>query len=127
VTTLKNVLHIEDETDIRKITKVSLETLGGLTVEQCANGREAISQAALSHPDLLLIDVMMPGLSGPETLAELRKIPHMKDIPAIFMTAKIQPAEIETLEAFDVIGIITKPFDPVSLPADIAKLWNAAH
>jgi len=126
VAELKKVLHIEDEADIREITGISLETLGGLTVEHCASGREALACAVGFAPDLLLIDVMMPGLSGPETLAELRKFPQLQHVPVIFMTAKVQASEIEALNALDIIGIVTKPFDPVRLPAELTEIWGRA-
>jgi two-component system OmpR family response regulator len=73
---------------------------------------------------LLLLDVMMPGMDGPSALLELRKRPQLKDIPAIFMTAKIQSIEIQEYKAIGVAGIIEKPFDPMTLAERIQEYWN---
>ena len=71
--TLNRILHVGDEPDIREIAKVSPEAVGGFTVETCSSGREALDRAEQFAPDLLLLDVMMPGMDGPTTLGELRK------------------------------------------------------
>ena len=78
-------------------------------------------------PDLLLLDVMMPGMDGPTTLKEIRKIPQYTDIPAIFMTAKIQPNEVAQYKAMGVIDVISKPFDPTTLANAIKSAWTKNH
>ncbi len=77
------------------------------------------------NPDLLLLDVMMPGLDGPETLAEIRKIEAFQSTPVIFMTAKVLPSEIESLKALGALDVIMKPFEPVELGARIQEVWDA--
>lgn len=120
---LRKIMHIEDDEDIREIAKLALEVVGGFEVEQCEDGQHALGCAAQSGADLFVIDVMMPGLSGPETLAQLRRIPECAKTPAIFVTAKAQAGEIRELQALDVAGVITKPFDPVTLPDQIRSIW----
>ena len=126
--TLKRILHIEDEADIAEIARITLEELGGYVVETCISGEEAIEKAAAIAPDLILLDAMMPGIDGPATLRELRKITQTAQTPVIFVTAKAQKQELETLMALGAIGVIPKPFDPMSLVDEIQHIWaSAAH
>ena len=126
--TLKRILHIEDEADIAEIARITLEELGGYVVETCISGEEAIEKAAAIAPDLILLDAMMPGIDGPATLRELRKITQTAQTPVIFVTAKAQKQELETLMALGAIGVIPKPFDPMSLVNEIQHIWaSAAH
>src|SRR5580704_369256 len=92
---LNKILYAEDESDIREIAKIDLEDIGGFSVKYCANGNEVMETAKNFKPDLLLLDVMMPEMDGPMTLQEIRKLPGFDAIPAVFMTAKIQPNEID--------------------------------
>ena len=121
---LRRVMCVEDDPDIRMIIEFSLSTLGGYQVCLCAEGRAALAQAPHFKPDLVLLDVMMPGLSGPETLAGLRKQAGMAGVPVIFMTAKAMPDEVEELLQYGATGVIVKPFDPVTLPQDIRIYWE---
>lgn len=121
---LKRILYIEDEPDIRIIAQMALEMVGGFTVEVCYSGWQALEKAADFKPDLFLLDVMMPELTGPETLAKLRKQPQFKSTPAVFMTAKVQTHEIDDYKSPSVIGVIPKPFDPMSLSEEILSLWK---
>lgn len=121
---LKTILYAEDEADIREIAKISLEDLGGFSVIYCTNGREALEKAKTARPDLILLDVMMPEMDGPTTLRELRQLPYYKDIPAIFMTAKIQPEELAKYKLYGAIDTIAKPFDPMTLAQAIKAIWE---
>lgn len=121
---LKTILYAEDESDIREIAQIALEEIGGFTVIYCQNGREALEKAKNTQPDLILLDVMMPEMDGPTTLRDLRKLAYYKSLPAIFMTAKIQPDEIAKYEEMGAIGVITKPFDPMKLSETIKNIWN---
>ena len=118
--TLSRILMVEDEPDIQAVARVALEVVGGLHVEVCSSGLEALEKAPAWHPDLILMDVMMPGMDGPGTLKELRNRDATKAIPVIFMTAKVQPQEVASFEMIGALGVIAKPFDPMSL-ADQAK------
>ncbi|RYY83161.1 MAG: response regulator, partial [Comamonadaceae bacterium] len=79
-----------------------------------------------SAPDLLLLDVMMPGMDGPTTLARLRERPGTARTPVVFMTAKVQASEIEHYKALGALGVVTKPFDPMGLAAQVQALWAGA-
>jgi two-component system OmpR family response regulator len=124
---LSKILYTEDEADIRSIAEIALEDIGGFTVKYCNSGQEALDQAENFQPDLLLLDVMMPGMDGPTTLANLRKIPSLANIPAIFMTAKIQAKEIAEYKEMGVVHVISKPFDPMILAQQIRDYWDKAN
>ena len=121
---LKKILYVEDEPDIQMIARVALENVGGFELLVCSSGAEAVEQAAAFAPDLLLLDVMMPGMDGPTTLGELRKIPELSSTPVMFMTAKVQPQEIEFLKSLNVADVIAKPFDPMGLANNIRESWD---
>ena len=93
--TLNRVLYVEDEPDIQAVARIALQTVGGFTVHICSSGEEALREVAACRPDLILLDVMMPGMDGPGTLAALRAKPAFDQIPVAFMTAKVQPNEVE--------------------------------
>jgi len=121
---LKRILYLEDEPDIQTVAKMALEMVGGYTVMVCSSGKEVLKVAADFNPDLFLFDVMVPELTGPQTLERLRLQEQFSSTPAVFMTAKVQTHEIGEYEAPYVLGVIPKPFDPMGLSADISSLWN---
>jgi len=123
--TLNKILYVEDEPDIQEVARMALELVGGFTVEICSSGEEALAKAAEFDPDLFLLDVMMPGMDGPTTLTELRKIDAVAAKPAIFMTAKVQPHEVAEYRELGAIDVIPKPFDPMSLSASIQEIWSS--
>ncbi len=124
---LKRIIFIEDEADIQAVAQVALEVVGGFTVKICSSGEEALQAAEAFAPQLILSDVMMPGMDGPATLIALRQQPMLADTPAIFMTAKVQPQEVEQLRAAGAIEVIAKPFDPMSLAQQIRDIWRQSH
>jgi len=115
---------VEDDPDIRTVLDFSLRGLGGYELCLCANGQEALDRVAAFGPQLVLLDVMMPGLSGPQTLERLRTLPVMRGVPVVFLTAKAMRDELEDLLQYGAAGIIVKAFDPVSLPKDIRIYWE---
>jgi len=121
---LKRILYVEDEPDIQAVAKIALESVGGFTLEICSSGFEAVEKCNNFNPDLLLLDVMMPGMDGVSTLKELRKQPGLEGTPAMFMTAKVRPSEVEQLRKEGAIDVIPKPFDPMTLSENIKSLWN---
>ena len=125
--TLQQILCVEDENDIRSVLQLSLEAIGGFTVDVCASGPEAVRRAPELDPDLILLDVMMPGMDGPTTLGELRKSPVLAKTPVMFLTAKVQPSEVKQYRALGAIGVISKPFDPMTLPQRIRDAWAECH
>jgi CheY-like chemotaxis protein len=122
---LTTILYVEDEADIRMIAKMALEAVGGFKVHACASGNEALAAAPGAGADLLLLDVMMPGLDGPSTLQALRGLPATARTPVIFMTAKVQPAEIAQFKGYGALEVIAKPFDPMRISAEIRRIWDA--
>ena len=118
------ILYVEDEPDIQAVAQLALESVGGFNLKVCSSGKEALDNASDFKPQLLLLDVMMPGMDGPSTLAELKKLPGLSDTPAIFMTAKVQTQEVEQLLTYGAIDVIAKPFDPMTLAETIRNIWD---
>jgi CheY-like chemotaxis protein len=122
---LSRILLVEDEEDIRAVAEVALETVGGFQLQVCASGQEALESIAGFAPQLVILDVMMPGMDGPETLREIRKLPEFAETPAVFMTAKVQADEIRSYLAEGAAGVIPKPFDPMALPDRVLEIWQS--
>lgn len=123
-TPLTRILFVDDEPDIRFIAQRSLEAIGGFTIEPCSSGEEAISKVESFDPELILMDVMMPGKDGPATLAELRQLERYSTTPIVFMTARIQKQEIEEYMSIGAAAVISKPFDPMALPEKVKQIWT---
>jgi CheY-like chemotaxis protein len=123
MTKLAKIMCVEDDVDIRNILGWSLRNLGGYEVCLCESGETAISQVKTFLPDMLLLDVMMPGLSGPQTLLAMREQNLLTDTLVFFLTAKSMRDELDSLMKFNVNGVIVKPFDPVKLPDEIRAYW----
>lgn len=121
------MLIIDDEADIRRVARLSLARIGGMDVSDAANGLEGIERAAAEEPDAILLDVMMPGLDGPATLHALRADPRTAAIPVVFLTAKAMPDEVARLLAMGVRGVLNKPFDPMTLPAELRAALGPAR
>ena len=121
---LSRITYVEDEPDIREVAQIALETLGGFTLDICVCGAEAVEKAPIFDPDLILLDVLMPGMDGVETFHKLRSNPKLTNTPIVFMTAKSKPSEVEQYKALGCAGIVAKPFDPVTLPDEIRAIWN---
>jgi len=109
------ILHVDDEPDIREVVDISLGLNPEFEVRACSSGEEAITAAVEWSPILILLDVMMPGMDGPTTLAHLRKNPKTSDIPVLFMTARAQTRGVEHIISLGAQGVISKPFDPMTL------------
>jgi CheY-like chemotaxis protein len=120
----ERVMCVEDDADIRTILDFSLGDMGGYSLCLCESGLQALQQVELFRPQLVLLDVMMPEMSGPETLLKLRALPLMAGVPIVFLTAKAMQDEVEALLECGATGIIVKPFDPVTLPQDIRIYWE---
>lgn len=124
MTTLKRLIYVEDEADIREIASVALELVGGYDVQIYSSGSEVIANAAAFNPQLIILDVMMPNMDGPTTLANLRTLPELANTPVIFMTAKVQPNEITTLLALGALAVVPKTFDPMALASQLGDIWK---
>lgn len=121
---LTTIVYIDDEPDIRHVVELSLSLADGLAVHTGESGQRALELARDLKPDLMMLDVMMPGMDGPETLRRLRAEPELAAIPVFFMTAKAMPAELQRLRALGAAAIIPKPFDPMKLAIDVLALWE---
>jgi CheY-like chemotaxis protein len=124
---LEKILYVEDEPDIQMVAQMALEAVGGFTVQVCSSGTEALRKVQAFGPQLIILDVMMPGMDGPTTLGELRKLPCCAATPIVFMTAKVQPAEVARFRSLGAIDVISKPFDPMTLAETIRELWKRHH
>ena len=118
----KRVLLVDDEDDIREVAAMSLETVAGWETVSANSGREGIRLASEKVPDAILLDVMMPDMDGTATFAELRKSDRTKQIPVIFLTAKAQTREQRGFRELGAQGVISKPFDPLTLAAQISEI-----
>lgn len=124
---LKKILYVEDEPDIQAVAKISLESVGGFEVIICSDGIEAIKNMESCSPDMVLLDVMMPGMDGLSTLKEMKSKGLVDNIPVVFMTAKVQPKEMELYTNAGAVDVIAKPFDPMTLPDTIRKIWDSCN
>ncbi|MGH6661674.1 MAG: response regulator [Rhodospirillales bacterium] len=121
---LKKVLCVEDESDIRTVAELALASVGGFQVLLCSSGAEAIEKAAGFKPDIMLLDVMMPGMDGPDTLRALRALPGLATVPAVFLTAKAMPSEVVRYKKLGALDVIAKPFDPMTLADHVKRIWK---
>jgi two-component system OmpR family response regulator len=116
---LRRVMCVEDEPDIHEIARLAQELIGGLVVKTCSSGPEALRDVMAFSPDRILLDVMMPGMDGPATLQALRQLPSIARVPIAFMTVKTDPSEIAQLKQLGAFTVISKPFDPMRLAAQL--------
>ena len=121
---LKSILYVEDDLHVRTTAKLVLEVLGKMEVRDCSSGREAMYAAQDFHPDLILLDVMMPEFDGMHTLAMLRRLPHLVDTPVMFMTGLTTAEDIERYMQVGAIGVIPKPVLPLRLTEQVQTLWS---
>ncbi|HCM84325.1 MAG TPA: response regulator [Alphaproteobacteria bacterium] len=121
---LQHILCIDDESDILEVAKMCLETIGGLQVTCLNSGAEAVAKAEAIQPDIIMLDVMMPEMDGPSTLKKLRENPALNHIPIVFMTARVQPSEVQEYMAMGAAGVVPKPFDPMLITAQVTEIWN---
>ena len=120
------ILYVDDEADIREVAAMSLELDPEFEVRICGSGTEALGVAAEWQPNLILLDVMMPGMDGPTTFGHLREDPVTASIPVVFITARTQAQEIEGFKALGAQGVIAKPFDPMSLAPTVRQYLASA-
>ena len=119
---ISKVLLVDDDDDLRRVAAVSMRKVAGWEVLAASSGSQALEIALQEKPDLTLLDGMMPEMDGPMTLSALRAEQALADHPVIFITARIQSSEIAELLALGVAGVIRKPFDPLTLATEVARL-----
>ncbi|HEV2349597.1 MAG TPA: response regulator [Terriglobia bacterium] len=123
----KRILIIDDEADIREIAQMSLEAVPDWEISTAFSGKEGLQKALMEQPDAVLLDVMMPEMDGPATFKKFQETIEVSHIPVVMLTAKVQTSDRRRFLAMGVKGVLPKPFDPVSLPADLAEIlgWEA--
>jgi DNA-binding response OmpR family regulator len=126
MTKCQSILYVDDDPDICEVVQATLCLIAGFEVQTANSGATAIDLAYELRPDLIILDVMMPGLDGSSTYKRMRESALIADIPVIFMTAKVLPTEIAHFLHLGAIGVIGKPFDPVTLGDEVVALWNRA-
>jgi Response regulator containing CheY-like receiver, AAA-type ATPase, and DNA-binding domains len=121
---LLKIMYVDDEADIRTIVEFALEDEPGFELRICASGLEALDTIGDYRPDFVLLDVMMPGMDGPATLQRLRELPEFAKLPVVFVTAKVQPQEVDHFKAIGAVDVIAKPFDPMALAEQVRNIWE---
>ncbi len=121
---LTRILCVEDDDDIRRILRLSLEKVGGMTVELVADPADAMESIIAFRPELVMLDWMMPEIDGPTLLRRMRENPATRGLPIVFVTAKASPRELAELRALGAAGTISKPFAPKDLPDQLRSIWN---
>lgn len=123
----QTLLVVDDEPDIRELARLSLERVGGFAVLTAGSAEAALAAVEQSSPDLVLLDVMMPGTDGPTLLQRIRATPGGAQVPVVFLTASVQDHQLAELHALDVRGVLSKPFDPMTLPDQVRAVvgWEA--
>ena len=121
---LEKILHVEDDESIRIIVEMALVDLSGFTLCACESGVEAIAQVEQFAPDLILLDAMMPGMDGLQTLVKLREKDSCRQTPVVFMTARIQQAEKQQYFDAGAVAVIEKPFEATQLGDELAAIYQ---
>jgi two-component system, OmpR family, response regulator len=124
---IKKVLLIDDDADVRRIGSMSLRKLGGFEVLLASSGAEGLVMAEQLLPDLILLDIVMPGLDGMVTITELKKSPKAKGIPVIFLTSAHDVATSESAREVGALDVIYKPLDPLRLPSQAREIVEASR
>lgn len=124
---LHRIMHVEDDPSIQQVAKIALEAVGGFTVHTCSSGQQALADYPSAAAQLILLDVMMPGMDGPTTLQQLQAKYDLTKVPVVFMTAKVQSNEIASYTAMGAADVVAKPFDPMTLSCQIRQIWLEFH
>jgi len=122
---LQRILLADDEPDILEVSKIALETVGGFEVEVCSSGAELLQLLPDFRPDLIIMDVLMPDMAGPEVLSRVRQLPDYSGIPVIFLTGVANGIELKALRDSGAADVILKPFDPMTLADRVDGIWDS--
>ena len=121
---LNKICYVEDDEDIQRIVRLSLERVGKMTVEVVGDPMVAIETMKAFGPDLVLLDVMMPGMDGPTLFRAMKERPETQSLPVVFITAKANQVELDELTRLGAAGAISKPFSPKDLPDQLRAIWE---
>ena len=122
-TPLSRICYVEDDEDIQRIVRMSLERIGKFTVEVVGDPLKAIDAMAAFKPELVMLDWMMPGMDGPTLLKTMREQPETAAYPVVFITAKATQKDHAELLSLGAAGIVSKPFSPKDLPEQLRTIW----
>jgi len=122
---LNRICYVEDDPDIQRIVRMSLERIGKMTVEVVGDSTRAVEAITAFKPDLVMLDWMMPIMDGPAVLRTMREHAELKDLPVVFITAKASQRELDELRAMGAVGAISKPFSPKDLPGQLRAIWQS--
>jgi CheY-like chemotaxis protein len=120
---LNRICYVEDDEDIQRIVRMSLERIGKMTVEVVSDPMVAISAITAFKPDLVMLDWMMPGMDGPTLFRKMKQLPEVSALPVVFITAKAAQRDMDELMALGAAGTISKPFSPKDLPDQLRAIW----
>src|SRR5262245_46919040 len=120
---LNRICYVEDDEDIQRIVRMSLEKVGKMEVAVCSDPLKAIEAISAFKPQLVMLDWMMPGMDGPTLFKEMRKVPATEALPVVFITAKASQRELDELRTLGAAGTISKPFSPKDLPNQLREIW----
>ena len=123
-TSLQRIMLVEDEPDIQLIARLALEAIGGFTLAVCDSASHALEVAPSWSPDLIMLDVMMPGIDGVTTFKKMQENPQLAKVPIIFMTAKARSSEVIIYKEMGALGVVAKPFDPMTLAEKVKAIWD---
>jgi CheY-like chemotaxis protein len=118
----RRILVVDDDDDVRSLVAMSLSKVGGHEVRTAASGAACLQELREWRPDVVVLDVMMPGMDGPATLDVMRGDRDLHDIPVVFLTASVAGPELSNLKESAVAGVLGKPFNPLELPTDLAAV-----
>ena len=120
---LQRICYVEDDEDIQRIVRMSLERIGKMTVELVTDPMVAVAAITAFKPDLVMLDWMMPGMDGPTLFRKMKQLPEVGALPVVFITAKATQRDMDELIALGAAGTISKPFSPKDLPEQLRAIW----
>ena len=121
---LRKVLFVDDDKEMHPLIQKGLRSIYNIESLICSSGAEALEKLTSFNPDLIILDVMMPDLSGTDVIKKLKEKKETRNIPVVFFTAKEKVVELEELMGMGPIGLILKPANPETLSHEIQDIWN---
>jgi CheY-like chemotaxis protein len=121
---LNRVCYVEDDEDIQRIVRMSLERIGKMTVDVVGDPTKAIDAMKVFKPDLVMLDWMMPAIDGPTLFRQMKARPETSSLPVVFITAKAAQRDLDELTSLGAAGTISKPFSPKDLPDQLRAIWS---
>ena len=121
---LNRICYVEDDEDIQRIVRMSLERVGKMTVEVVGDPTVAIDAINAFKPDLVMLDWMMPKLDGVALFRQMQARPETQALPVVFITARASQRDLDELMKIGAAGTISKPFSPKDLPEQLREIWK---